>query len=100
MTTVGLQDFKLEDDHIEIVHFQFLEVNFCDDVDCEKEIWRRLAMGSSTMTKLAKIMKDEDISVATKTKLVYFLVFPVVTYGSESWTLRKADQRRLNAFDM
>ena len=52
------------------------------------------------MTKLEKIMKNEDISVATKTKLVYFLVFPVVTYGSESWTLRKADQRRLNAFDM
>ena len=57
-------------------------------------------MGCSTMTKLAKIMKDKDISTATKTKLVYFLVFPVVTYGSESWILRKADQRRLNAFEM
>ena len=57
-------------------------------------------MGRSTMTKLAKIMKDEDISIATKTKLVYSLVLPVVTYGSESWTLRKVDQRRLNAFDM
>ena len=78
----------------------FLESIICDDVECEKEIWRRLAMGRNTMTKLEKIMKDEDISVATKTKLVYFLVFPVVTYGSECWTLRKADQRRLNAFDM
>ena len=78
----------------------FLESIICDDVDCEKEICRRLAIGRSTMTKLAKIMKDEDISVATKTKLVYSLVFPVVTYGSESWTLRKADQRRLNAFDI
>ena len=55
-------------------------------------------MGRRTMTKLAKIIKDDDISAATKTKLVYFLVFPVVTYGSESWTLRKADQQKLNAF--
>ena len=91
---------KLEENHIEIVHnFNFLGSITCDDSDCEKEIRRRLAMGRSTMTKLAKIMKDKDISMATKTKLVYFLVFPVVTYGSESWTLRKADQRRLNAFE-
>ena len=85
MTTVGHQEFKLEDDHIEIVHnFNFLGSIICDDADCEKEIRRRLAMGCSTMTKLEKIMKDDDISVATKTKLVYFFVFRVVTYGSES----------------
>ena len=57
-------------------------------------------MGRSTVTTLTKIMKDKDISVATKAKLVYSLVLPVVTYGSESWTLCKADQRRLNAFKM
>ena len=57
-------------------------------------------MGHSTMTKLAKIMNDDDMSVATKTKLVYFLVVPVVTRGSESWTLRMADQRRLKSFEM
>ena len=57
-------------------------------------------MGRSTMTKLAKIIKDDNISVATKTKLVYFLVFPVVTYGSKSWIRRKADQRRLKSFKM
>ena len=92
MTTVGLQKFKLEDDHIEMVHnFNFLGSIICDDADCEIEIRRRLAMGRSTMTKLARIMKDDDISVATKTKVVYFLVFPVVTYGRKSWTLRKAD---------
>ena len=84
---------KLEDNHIEIVHnFNFLGSITCDDSDCEKEIRRKLAMGRSTMTKLAKIMKDKDISVATKTKLVYLFVFPVVTYGSESWILGKADQ--------
>ena len=101
VTTAGLMEFKLEDNHIKIVHnFNFLGTIICNDADSEKEIRRRLAMGRSTMTKLAIIMKDKDISVATKTKLVYFLMFPVVTYGSESWTLRKADQRRLNAFEM
>ena len=60
MTTVGLQEFKLEDDHIEIVHnFNLLGSTICDNADCEKEIRRRLAMGRSTMIKLAKIMKDE-----------------------------------------
>ena len=91
----------MDDNHIAIAHnFNFLGSIICDDANCEKEIWRRLAMGRGTMIKLAKIMKDKDISVATKTKLVYSLVFPVVTYGSESWTLRKTDQRRLNAFEM
>ena len=61
MTTVELQEFKLEDEHIEIVHnFNFLGSIICDDADCEKEIRRRLAMGRSTMTTLAKIMKEDD----------------------------------------
>ena len=59
----------------------FLESIICDDVDCEKEICRRLAMGRSTMTKLAKIMKDEDISVATKTKTGLFPCVP----SSDIW---------------
>ena len=101
MTTVGFQEFKLENDHIEVVHnSNFLGSIIYDDADCEKEIRRRLAIGRNAMTKLAKIIKDENISVATKTKLVYFLVFPVVTLGSKSWTLCKADQRRLNAIEM
>ena len=99
MTTVGLQEFKLEDDHIEIVqNFNLLGSIICDDADCKKEIRRKLAMGCSTLIKLAKIMKDDDISVATKTKLVYFLLFLVVTDGSESWTLRHTNQRRLKSF--
>ena len=57
----------------------FLGSIICDDADCEKEIRRRLAMGRTTMTKLAKIMKDVNIFVATKTKLVCYLVFPVET---------------------
>ena len=101
MTTVELQEFKLENDHIKIVlNFNFLGSIICDNADCEKEIRRRLAMGRSTMTKLAKVMKDDDIYVATKTKSVYFLVFSVVTSGSKSWILRKADQRRLKSFKM
>ena len=101
MTIVELQEFKLEDDCIEIVHnFNFLGSIICDDADCEKEIRRSLAMGCRTMTKLAKIMKGDNISTATKTKLVCFLAFPVATYGSESWTLHKVDQRRLKSLEM
>ena len=101
MTTVGLLEFKLEDDHIEIIHnINYLGSIICDDANCEKEIRRRQVMGRSSMTKLAKIMKDDDIFVATKTKLVYFFVFPIVTSDSESWTLRKADHRRLKSFKM
>ena len=75
MATLELQVFKLEVDHIETVHnFDFLRSIICDDADCEKKIRRRLAMGRSTMTKLAKIMKDDDLSVATKTKLVCLCV--------------------------
>ena len=70
------------------------------NADCGKEIRRRIAMGRSTMTNLSKIIKDKDISVATKTKQVYSFVFPVVTYGSESWTLHMADRRSLKAFEM
>ena len=67
MTRVGLQEFKLKDDHIEIVqNFNFLRSIICDDADCEKEIWRRLHMGLSTMTTLAKTMKDEDMCAAKK----------------------------------
>ena len=57
-------------------------------------------MGSSTTIKLAKIIKDCDISAARKTNLVYFFVLPIETYGRESWTLRKADQQRLKSFKM
>ena len=78
----------------------FLGAIIYDDADCENEIRRKLARSPSTITKLAKIMKDKDISVAAKNKTGYFLGFPVASYGSESWTLRKADQRRLNAFEM
>ena len=85
MTTAGLQEFKLKDNHIEIVrNFNFSRSIICDDADCEKEIRTRLTSGRSTMNKLAMIMKDDDIPVATKTTLVYSLVFRVVTYGSES----------------
>ena len=82
MKTVGLQEFKLEDHHIEIAHnFNFLGSIICDGVDCEKEIRRRLAMGRSTMIELAKIMKDEDISVAEKNKTGLLFCVP----SSDIW---------------
>ena len=75
---------QLKNPQIHAINFFLLFSVICDDADCQKEIRRKLAMGCSTMIKLTKIMKNKDISVATKTELVYSLVFPVVAYGSES----------------
>ena len=76
MTTVRLQEFKVEDDHTEIAHnFNFLGSIICDDADYEKEIRRRLAMGCSTTTNLAKIMKDDNISIVTKQNWFISLCF-------------------------
>jgi hypothetical protein len=65
-----------------------------------KEINRRLSMGRVAIAKLDKILKDSDIRKGTKIKLVETIVFPVVTYGSESWTVRKRDRKRIDAFEL
>jgi hypothetical protein len=65
-----------------------------------KEINRRLWMGRVAITKLDKILKDSDIRKGTETKIVETLVFPAVTYGSESWTARKKDRKRIDAFEL
>jgi hypothetical protein len=65
-----------------------------------KEINQRLSMGRVAMAKLEKIFKDSDIRIGAKIKIVETLVFPVVTYGSESWTVRKSDRKRIDAFEL
>ena len=59
-----------------------------------------MAMGKANMGKLERVMKDRDVSRGLKIRLVQTLVFPVVTYGSESWTLKKADQNRIESFEL
>src|SRR5215510_11559174 len=61
---------------------------------------RRLSMGRMAMTKLKKIMKDRDMTEATKIRRTETIIFPIVTYGSESWTVRKKDRKKIDAFEL
>ena len=67
---------------------------------CSHEIKRRLLLGRKVMTNLDSIFKSRDITLPTKVRLVKAMVFPVVTYGCESWTVKKAERRRIDAFEL
>ncbi|CAI5794520.1 Hypothetical predicted protein [Podarcis lilfordi] len=69
------------------------------DGDCSHEIKRRLLLGRKAMTNLDSILQSRDITLPTKVGIVKAMVFPVVMYGSESWTIKKADRRRMDAFE-
>ena len=68
--------------------------------DCSHEIKRRLLLGRKVMTNLDSIFKSRDITLPTKVRLVKAMVFPVVIYGCESWTVKKAEHRRIDAFEL
>ena len=70
------------------------------DGDCSHEIKRRLLLGRKVLTNLDSILKSRDITLPTKVHLVNAMVFPVVMYGCESWTIKKAERRRINAFEL
>ena len=70
------------------------------DGDCSHEIKRRLPLGRKIMTNLDSIFKSRDITLPTKVRLVKAMVFPVVKYGCESWTIKKAEYRRIDAFEL
>ena len=70
------------------------------DGDCSHEIKRHLLLGRKVMTNLDSILKNRDITLLTKVHLVKAMVFPVVMYGCESWTIKKADHQRIDAFEL
>ena len=70
------------------------------DGDCSHEIKRRLLLGRKAMTNLGTILKSRDITLSTKFHLVKAMVFPVVMYGCESWTIEKAKRQRIDAFEL
>ena len=70
-----------------------------EDGDCSHEIKRCLLLGRKVMTNLDSILKGRDITLPTKVFLVKAMVFPIVMYGCESWTIKKAERQRINAFD-
>ena len=70
------------------------------DGDCGHEIKRHLLLGRKVMTNLDSILKSRDITLSTKLSLVKAMVFPVVMYGCESWTIKKAEHQRIDAFEL
>ena len=80
--------------------FIFLGSKITADGDCSHEIKRRLLLGRKVMTNLDSIFKSRDITLPTKVHLVKAMVFPVVMYGCESWTVKKAERRRIDAFEL
>ena len=70
------------------------------DGDCSHEIKRRLFLGRKTMTKLDSILKGKDITLPTQVHLVKTMVFPIVMYGCDSWTIKKAECRKIDAFEL
>ena len=80
--------------------FIFLGSKITSDGDCSHEIKGCLLLGGKLMTKLDSMLKSRDITLSTKVHLVKTMVFPVVMYGCESWTMRKAEHQRLDAFEL
>ena len=78
----------------------FLGSKITADGDCSHEIKRRLLLGRKVMTNLDSIFKSRDITLPTNVCLVKTMVFPVVMYGCESWTVKKAERRRIDAFEL
>ena len=80
--------------------FIFLGSKITTDGDCSHEIKRRVLLGRKVMTNLDSIFKSRDITLPTKVRLVKAIVFPVVIYECESWTVKKAERRRIDAFEL
>ena len=83
-----------------VTDFTFLSSKITADGDCSHEIKRHLLLGRKVMTNLDRILKSRDITLPTKIRLVKAMIFPVVTYGCETWTIQKAEHRRIDAFEL
>ena len=83
-----------------VAEFMFLGSKMTADGDCNHEIKRRLLLRRKVMTNLDSILKSRDITLSTKVRVVKAMVFPVVMYGCESWTIKKAEGRKIGAFEL
>ena len=83
-----------------VTDFIFLGSKITADGDCSHEIKRLLFLGRKAMTNLDSTVKSRDITLPTKVHLVKAMVFPVVMYGCESWSMKKAEHQRINAFEL
>ena len=83
-----------------VADFIFLGSRITADGDCSHEIKRHLLLGGNAMTHLENVLKSSGISLPAKVRLVKAMVFPVVMYGCESWTVRKAEHQRIDVFEL
>ena len=101
MASVPITSWQIDGETVETVaDFIFLGSKFTEDGDCSHEIKRHLLLGRKVMTNWDSIFKSRDITLPTKVRLVKTMVFPVVMYGCESWTVKKAECRRIDAFEL
>ena len=101
MASSPITSWEIDGEAVQTVSdFIFLGSKITADGDCSPEIKRRLLLGRKVMTNLDSIFKSRDITFSTKVCLVKAMVFPVVMYGCESWTVKKAERRRIDAFEL
>ena len=101
MASGPITSWQIDGETVETVRdFIFLGSKITADCDCNHEIKRHLLLGRKAMTNLDSILKSRDITLPTKVSLVKGMVFPVVMYGWESWTIKKAEHRRIDAFEL
>ena len=101
MASGPITSWQIDEETMETVRdFIFLGSKITEDGDCSHEIKRCLLLGRKVMTKLDSILKSGDITLPTKVRLVKAMIFPVVIYGCESWTIKKAECPRIDAFEL
>ena len=101
MATGELYYIIVDGVNIEVVErFVFLGALITSDGHIDMELRRRIAMGKSAMGSLRKIVKDRNLRLATKLKIVQTLIFPIILYGAETWTLNKKERAKIDAFEM
>ena len=101
MASGSITSWQIEGETVEKVSdFIFGGSKLTADGDCSHEIKRRLLLGRKVMTNLDRMLKSRDITLSTKMRLVKAMVFPVVMYGCKSWTIKKTERQRTDAFEL
>ena len=101
MASSPITSWQIEGKKVEVVtDFLFLDSTITVDGDCNQEIRRHLLLGRKAMTNLKSVLKSRDITLLTKVHIVKAMVFSVVTYSCESWTVKKAEHQRIDAFKL
>ena len=101
MASGPITAWQIEGENVEVVtNVLFLGSKITADADCSPELRRRLLLGRKAMTYLDSALKGRDVILPTKVCVVRAMVFPVVTYGCESWTIKKAERQRIDAFKL